>query len=260
MMTGRCCVTLNWIQRVAVDSSMTNGIFITGTDTGVGKTVFSAALARLLRNKGLNVGVMKPVTSGCIERDGSLVSDDAELLAWGAGISVTDDVAPYLLREPIAPSAAAEMEYRKIEFSRILAAYHRLSEEYDFLIVEGAGGLMVPLAGGLLVADLVKLLDLPLLVVARPGLGTVNHTILTCFVARELGLDLKGTIINNYPDSPDSAESTAPHLIDSLSGVPLLARLPAFPDTDDKLRVEKLAQWLSKEPATRILLREIGFE
>jgi len=239
---------------------MAKGIFVTGTDTGVGKTVFSAALARFLADRGIKVGVMKPVTSGCSERNGQLVSADAELLAWGARVVMQQEIAPYLLREPIAPSAAAEMEHIKIEFSRILAAYHRLSEEHDFVIVEGAGGLMVPLAGGLLIADLVKLLDLPLLVVARPNLGTVNHTILTCFVARELGLDVKGTIISNYPASPDRAEATAPHLIDSLSGAPLLARLPAFPDSDDFARVEKLADWLSKEPSTRILLREIGFE
>lgn len=239
---------------------MAKGIFITGTDTGVGKTVFSAALARLLVDKGIDVGVMKPVTSGCSERNGRLVSDDAELLAWGARQPMSQEIAPYLFKEPIAPSAAAEMEQTKIEFSRILAAYHRLADEHDFIIVEGAGGLMVPLAGGLLIADLVKLLDLPLLVVARPNLGTVNHTILTCFVARELGLKVTGTIINNYPDSPDRAESTAPHLIDSLSGAPLLARLPAFPDMDDTTRVEKLAEWLSREPTTRIMLREIGIE
>lgn len=239
---------------------MAKGIFITGTDTGVGKTVFSAALASLLKNRGVNVGVMKPVTSGCSQLDGCLVSDDAELLAWSAGVQMSQEIAPYLLREPIAPSAAAEMEHLKIEFSRILAAYHRLCDKHDFVIVEGAGGLMVPLAGGLLVADLVKLLALPLLIVARPNLGTVNHTILTCFVARELGLEVKGTIINNYPDLPDSAEATAPHLIDSLSGVPLLARLPAFPEIDEKARVEKLTEWLERQPATRILLREIGFE
>lgn len=239
---------------------MAKGIFITGTDTGVGKTIFSAALARLLKDKGVKVGVMKPVTTGCSEREGSLVSADAELLAWGAGLQVSPEIAPYLLREPIAPSAAAEMEHIKIEFSRIVAAYHRLSEKHDFVIVEGAGGLMVPLAGGLLVADLIKLLALPLLVVARPDLGTVNHTILTCFAARELGLDIRGSVINNFPDSPGTAESTAPHLIDSLSGVPLLARLPAMPAIDDKSKIEKLAVWLSKEPTTRILLREIGFE
>lgn len=235
-------------------------IFITGTDTGVGKSVFSASLARLLKNMGINVGVMKPITSGCTEANGCLVSYDAELLAWAAGIPVTADVAPYLLREPAAPSVAAEIDHVKIEFSRILAAYHRLLDEYEFVIVEGAGGLMVPLAGGLLIADLVKLLSLPLLVVARPDLGTVNHTVLTCFAARELGLEVKGTIINNFPKTPSKAVASAPHLIDSLSGVPLLARIPSCPELDDKSMIEMLADWLKCEPTTRLLLREIGID
>lgn len=239
---------------------MSKAIFITGTDTGVGKTIFSAALARLMKSRGVNVGVMKPVTSGCNERNGCLVSDDAELLAWGAGIQMNQEIAPYLLKEPLAPAAAAAKEHVKIEFSRILAAYHRLCDDHDFIIVEGAGGLMVPLAGGLLIADLVKLLAIPLLVVARPDLGTVNHTILTCFCAQQLGLEVKGTIIANFPACPDAAESTAPHLIGSLAGAPLLSLLPAFPGSDDKAKIEKLAQWLEREPTTRFLLREIGFE
>lgn len=236
------------------------GIFITGTDTGVGKTIVASVLARLLLNKGVNVGVMKPVTTGCRHLEGRLFSADAELLAWSAGITVSSEVAPYLFKEPIAPSAAAELDHSKIEFSRIIAAYHRLSEKHDFIIVEGAGGLMVPLAGGLLVSDLVVQLALPLIVVARPDLGTVNHTLLTCFAARGLGCNVKGTIINNYPLNPDLASSTAPHLIDSLSGVPLLARLPSITETDEKTVVEQLADWLMKEPTTRILLREIGIE
>jgi len=236
------------------------GIFITGTDTGVGKTIVSAALAFVLRERGVRVGVMKPVTSGCIERDGVLVSEDAELLAAGAGITVTDEVAPYLLREPVAPAVAAEKEGVRIEFSRILAAYHRLADSYDFVIVEGAGGLMVPLAGGLLVADLAKLLALPLLVVARPSLGTVNHTLLTCFAARQLELPVRGVVVNNFPENPGLAESTAPHMIDSLSGAPLLGRFPHI-DADSPLESARgLAHWLAAQPSTRILLREIGCE
>lgn len=239
---------------------MAKGIFITATDTGVGKTVVSAALAALLRSRGVNVGVMKPVTSGCTEHDGKLVSEDAEVLTAAAGIRLSNDVAPYLLREPVAPSIAAEKDGVRIEFSRILAAFHRLADEHEFVIVEGAGGLMVPLAGGLLVADLVKLLALPLLVVARPDLGTVNHTILTCMAAKQLDLDLRGVIVNNFPENPGLAESAAPHLIDSLSGAPLLGRFPAF-GTDNGLEAaSRLAGWLSAQPATRILLREIGCE
>jgi len=234
------------------------GIFITGTDTGVGKTVVSTALAILLRQKGVKVGVMKPVTSGCSELDGKLVSEDAELLAAGAGIHVSEEVAPYLLREPVAPSVAAEKDRVKIEFSRILAAFHRLADEYEYVIVEGAGGLMVPLAGGLLVADLVKLLDLPLLVVARPGLGTVNHTLLTCFAARQLEIEVRGVVVNGFPAEPGLAESSAPHMIDSLSGAPLLGRFPWLAASSPLQTAEMLAGWLANQPSTRILLREIG--
>lgn len=236
------------------------GIFITGTDTGVGKTIVAAALARLLHNRGLKVGVMKPVTSGCSFGPAGPLSDDAELLAWSAGTTVTPEVAPYLLKEPLAPAAAAELEQTRIEFSRLLAAYHRISEQHDFTIVEGAGGLMVPLSGGLLIADLVKLLGLPLLVVARPDLGTVNHTLLTTFTARQLAIDLRGIVINGFPQTPSLAESTAPHLIDSLAGVPLLGRFPHTVATDDREIVVALADWLASLPTTRILLREIGCE
>ena len=234
------------------------GIFITGTDTGVGKSIAAAAIARLLHERGVNVGVMKPVTSGCCEKKGHLVSEDAELLTWGAGLDRVDaDVTPYLLREPIAPGEAAGREGVRIDFQYIGEAFARLASRYDFVIVEGAGGLMVPLAGGLLIADLVKHLSLPLLVIARPNLGTVNQTLLTCFAARQLGIAVSGVIINNYPEQPGLAEQSAPHLIASLAGAPLLGIFPHL-EGDDREVVAGLAARLAGEPATRILLREIG--
>ena len=235
------------------------GIFITGTDTGIGKTVAAAALARLLHLRGMRVGVIKPVTTGCVERDGVLVSEDAELLRWAAvETAPLTDSAPYLLKAPLAPSVAASMEGVRIEFSRIRAAYERLAADHDFVIAEGAGGLMVPLAGGLMVADLILHLGLPALVVTRPNLGTINHTILTTFVARQLGIDVRGVIINNYPERPDQAEEYAPHMIDSLSGAPLLGIFPRVDSADLKTVVEQLAAKLMTEPTTEILLREIG--
>ena len=239
---------------------MGKAIFVTGTDTGVGKTVVTAALARLLRKQGINVGVMKPVTSGCVKRGDSLVSEDAELLAWAAGIPLDEDCAPYCLRAPIAPSEAASRENVRIDFSRIRDALERLLARHDFVLVEGAGGLMVPLSGGLMVADLVLALKLSLLVVARPNLGTINHTVLTCFAARQLGIDVRGTIVNSYPEKPDPAEEYAPHLIDSLSGVPLLGVFPKVEETDQRVVVEALARRLSGDATTKILLREMGVE
>ena len=235
------------------------GIFVTGTDTGVGKTVAVAAIARLLHNRGCRVGVMKPITSGCIERDGRLVSEDAELLFWAAGKDLVDpDAAPYMLKAPLAPAVAAEREGVKIDFGRIEECYKRLEETHDFMIVEGAGGLMVPLAGGLLIADLVQRLALPLVVVARPNLGTVNHTFLTTFAASTMGIPVNGVIINNYPDNPDAAEEYAPHLIASLCGAPVVGIFPRIEREDLHEMVEALVAKLEAEPATRLMLRQIG--
>ncbi|CAG0970424.1 dethiobiotin synthetase [Geobacteraceae bacterium] len=237
---------------------MNRAIFVAGTDTGVGKTVVTAVLALLLRERGVNVGVIKPVTSGCVERGGTLVSEDAELLAWAAGVPLDADCAPYCLRTPIAPSVAAARENVRINFSRIGEAFEGLKARHDFVLVEGAGGLMVPLSGGLMVADLVLGLKLPLLVVARPNLGTINHTVLTCYTAKHLGIEVRGTIINSYPDQPDAAEEYAPHLIDSLAGAPLLGVFPKVAGGDQRTIVETLARRLAAEPTTKILLREIG--
>ena len=237
---------------------ITRGIFITGTDTGVGKTIVASVLARLLRVRGVNVGVMKPVTSGCREEDGRLVSDDALLLCQAAGVECTGDVAPYLLREPVAPAEAAKQDGVIIDFSRIRDSFDRLSSGHDFMIVEGAGGLMVPLAGGLLVADLAGQLGLPLLVVARPGLGTINHTVLTCFAAQQMGHRVAGVVINNYPEVPGLAERSAPHHIGSLCGAAVLGIWPHRDDVDELELVEGLADWLDGQAETDIVLRELG--
>lgn len=237
---------------------MSRGIFVTGTDTGVGKTIVSATLALVLRLRGVSVGVMKPVTSGCREVDGRLVSDDAELLCLAAGVPCDADTAPYLLREPLSPAEAAKMDGVRIDFNHIKECYQRLASRHDVVIVEGAGGLMVPLVGGLLVADLVKQLELPLLVVARPDLGTVNHTVLTCFSARQMDIPVAGVIVNNFPENPGLAEQGASHQIGGLCGAPVLGVWPRHEEQDQVEVVDYLANWLMKLPETAIVLREMG--
>lgn len=233
------------------------GIFVTGTDTGVGKSIVAATLVTLLRRRGLRVGVMKPVTTGCRRENGELVSDDAHLLAWAAGGGVDETVAPFRYAPAVAPSVAAEANGETIRFDLIAGAYRSVARSCDFVVVEGAGGLMVPVSGGLLMADLASALRLPLLVVARPSLGTVNHTLLTCFAARQLGLEVRGVVISGYPDTPDEAQASAPHLIDSLSGAPLLGRFPLVAAEGDRERVERLADLLAGRPETAILLKEV---
>ena len=234
------------------------GIFVTGTDTGVGKTIVAATLARLLRINGVKVGVMKPVTSGCRVVAGKPVSDDAMLLCQAAGTGLSEDVAPYCLREALAPAEAAKIDGIRIDFSAIKEAFDRLASSYDYVIVEGAGGLMVPLSGGLLVADLARQLELPLLVVARPGLGTINHTVLTCFAAQQMGLQVAGVIINGMPEQPGLAEKSAPHQIGSLCGAPVLGIWPQCNEDDEVEIVDGLAAWLDGQVETSIVLRELG--
>lgn len=237
---------------------MSRGIFVTGTDTGVGKTIVAATLARMLRLRGVDVGVMKPVTSGCREEQGVLVSDDALLLCRAAGVPCDGDVAPYLLREPLSPADAARIDGVRIDLVRIKESFARLAASHDYVIVEGAGGLMVPLAGGFLMADLARELALPLLVVARPGLGTVNHTVLTCFAARQMEIPVAGVIINNFPARPGLAEQGASHQIGNLCGAPVLGVWPNRDDGDEMAVVDYLANHLAGQPETAIVLRELG--
>lgn len=237
---------------------MGKGIFVTGTDTGVGKTIVSASLAKLLKMRGCNVGVMKPVTTGCEMVDGKLVSEDAMLLARAASVAYSDELAPYRFTEPAAPSDAARKEKISIDCSMLVEKYQTLASRHDFMIVEGAGGLMVPLVGGILIADLAKMMELPLLVVARGSLGTINHTLLTCFAASQMELEVKGVIINRFSQTPTFAEKHSPHSIGSLAGAPILGIWGEKAALDEDELVENLAAWLDAQPETDLVLKELG--
>ena len=181
--------------------SAPRGVFVTGTDTGVGKTVVAAALAAWCRARGLDVAVMKPVASGGRWlREGArrrLVSGDALALAQAAGAREPWRlVNPVCFREPIAPWAAAQRERRPIRCAKLVADFQQLAGRHAFVIVEGAGGLLVPLSRDETMADLAGQFGLPLLIVARAGLGTQNHTLLSLACARSRGLTVSGVILN----------------------------------------------------------------
>lgn len=207
---------------------MTNGIFITGTDTGIGKTVIALGLIRALKEKGLTVCPMKPVESGCSRKKGKLFPPDTVTLLNASGVDETlDSVNPYRLFNPLAPLVAAEIEGVKIEKKKIVSAYQRLSIKYDLIIVEGAGGIMSPVYKKYLFLDLAKDLGIPLLIVARPGLGTINHTLLTIDAARSRGLDVAGVVINYANKSRKGlSEKTSPDVIEKLGKVPVLGLVP----------------------------------
>jgi len=212
------------------------GFFITGTDTGVGKTAVTAGLAAYLKQRGINVGIMKPVQTGSEKNSHGLVSTDA-LFAMRVA-EVFDEmelVSPYRLEPPLAPRIAAELTGTVIEPVKINHAYRELCKRRDFMLVEGAGGIMVPVTGRFLMADLIKMFNLPALIVARPGLGTVNHTLLTVEYAKSRGIHVAGIIINGLNESEAGpAEKTNPGLIEELSGIPVIGIIPY----DDSLNVD----------------------
>jgi dethiobiotin synthetase len=232
------------------------GIFVTGTDTGVGKTMVSAALARFLTERGLKVGVMKPAESGV--NDPSRLGNDGSLLQWAANSNdAMEEISPYRLRAPLSPAQAAEKEKCFIDFASLVATAQTLGRRHDFLIIEGAGGLMTPLSGGLLMADLAKEIGLPLLVVTTARLGTLNQTLLTIFAAQQMGIPVSGYIINRMPVQPDEAAETAPHTLSSLASADILGVLPEV-DGTDREKVLTLSATLKTLPSLPWLVAALG--
>ena len=210
---------------------MTQGIFITGTGTEIGKTVIAGGFAASLKESGTNVGVMKPISTGD--------TADAQFLKHAAQI---DDelslINPISLRHPLAPSVAARIEEKEINLADIESAFGELQGKYDFLIVEGVGGIAVPILDDFLVAHLINTLQLPILIVAQVGLGTLNHTLLTVGFARQFNIQIAGIVLNGLrPEIAGLAEATNPLEIERLTDVPVIGVVPyekklgtAYPD------------------------------
>jgi dethiobiotin synthetase len=205
---------------------LANGVFITGTDTGVGKTVITAALAWILVQAGKRVAVMKPVQTGTALPG----MTDIEFVECVLGAKFDpDDTCIYRFREPLSPLAASRISGIKIDTEKIREAFGRLRSSHDVVIVEGAGGLLVPITEDFMMADLTRDLGTPLLIVTRPGLGTLNHTALTVEAARRRGIDILGVVINRFPPSPEPAERSNPSLMAMMTGVPVLGVFPSDP-------------------------------
>jgi dethiobiotin synthetase len=188
------------------------GLFVTGTDTGVGKTVLSAALLAAMVAEGESVRAYKPAVTGLQEpADNAGWPPDHELLAAAAGMA-TEQVAPLRYGPAASPLLAAEIEGKRLDREMLLAAgaelTRRVEHEATTVVVEGVGGLLSPLAENFTVCDLAASLRLPLLIAARPGLGTINHTLLTLQVARAYGLDVRAIVITPWPEQPARLEQS----------------------------------------------------
>jgi dethiobiotin synthetase len=235
------------------------GFFITGTDTGVGKTVITAALIKAIGLLGLNVCGMKPIETGCLKSkfkvqslkfkvQNTLLPYDGIFLRKISNVNDSLDlITPIRFKNPLAPLPASKREKVSIDFKKIQKAYTKLSKKYDIVIVEGIGGLLVPITRDCFVLDLAKDFGLPLIIVSRPGLGTINHTMLTVNCAIKEGLNVAGIIINySHPPEGTLAEDTNPKIITQISPVPIIGIFPYLENFESDT-IEKAAKNLDIE-------------
>jgi dethiobiotin synthetase len=201
------------------------GVFVTGTDTGVGKTVVAGAVCAALAARGEPGAALKPAVTGLDEPPGEWPHDHV-LLARATG-QTPEQVAPYRFGPPLSPHYAAELAGETIEPARILAA----ARAHDLLVCEGVGGLMVPITPGYLVRDLAVDLGLPVVIAARTGLGTINHTLLTLEAARAAGLTVAGVVMTPWPDAPEPIERSNRDTVQRLGRVAVHGLSPTDPDS-----------------------------
>ena len=202
-------------------------LLITGTDTGVGKTLVTCGLAAYLVSLGKRVGVMKPVETGCKEQNGVLYSRDSSLLAFFSNSSLSlAELCPYRFGPPLAPSVAADMAGVSILPENILSIFRRISDQHDVVLVEGSGGLLVPLVHRYTFSNLARDMEVPVIVVVGSKLGALNHTLLTLSHAHNSSIPVKGYILNNPMPILDEATRTNAATLEQLTDVPCLGHIP----------------------------------
>ncbi len=240
-----------------ITPARTRGIFITGTDTHVGKTVLTTVLGGAIKKKGLRLGFMKPVETGNCPSRRELETDCSRLLRVLATDDPPDVVAPYQFSDPLAPLAASRKTQQPIDYKLIKNLFQELSRNYDFLLVEGVGGVMVPLTEQQTVRDLIVYLELPCIVVSRPTLGSVNHTLLTLEALRDRKIQVLAIVLNQTTSVLRSEverlqnESTS-QLIRELSGIPVVGPLPFEPLLETEW--EQGIRQLTEDPAITQLM------
>jgi dethiobiotin synthetase len=222
------------------------GLFVTGTDTGVGKTVVAAAIASALRAAGEPVAAFKPVVTGTDEPEPGRPMDH-ELLGAAAGVD-PETVAPVRFGPPVSPHLAAELAGSPLEPPALVAAARAAAQGGRTLVAEGVGGLLVPITPGYTVRDLAVDLGLPVVIAARPGLGTISHSLMTVEAARAAGLDVRAVVLTPWPEEPTVMERSNRDTIGALGHVAVATLPPVGTDPAELARAgAKLpyAGWLT---------------
>ena len=211
-----------------------NSIFITGTDTGVGKTILTATLLRSLREQGVNAAPMKPIQTGCEPGPDGLIAPDLEYCLQAADLTpkpITHTLmCPYKYKPACSPHLAAELANETIDPQKLITTYQKLSEQFDAVLVEGAGGILVPITRTYSMLDLAKELNIPIILAARPNLGTLNHTLLTIKAIHQKEIPIMGiVIIHTDPPTNDYIEIDNKKTIHEITGLPVHT-LPYLPN------------------------------
>ncbi|OPY77411.1 MAG: ATP-dependent dethiobiotin synthetase BioD 1 [Syntrophorhabdus sp. PtaU1.Bin153] len=234
-------------------------IFVTGTDTGVGKTVISSAISAFFSlRKQMNVGVMKPFECGLSSTEGSLVPGDAIRLREASGSR--DDlniISPYTLESPVAPEVAAMLEHTDIDLSLVDKIFQNLKKSHDLLIIEGAGGIFVPIRKNVFFLDLIQKWNAPALVVSRLSVGTINHTLLTVHFLKKQGIKILGVVLNNTDGLDGVAAETNPEILNQYLDVPFLGIFPHVKDLlEASIDWELMAETLMRNINIEVLLNQ----
>ena len=245
-------------KQLATDSSL-RGVFITATDTGVGKTLVTAALVARLRQRGIDVGVMKPIETG-VSRSTKAQSDGARLRRTAGSHDPIVEVCPYVFRLPMAPLSAARAEGRTVRVATIMRAFRKLHSRHEVVLVEGVGGVYVPITSSLDVSDLIYRMKLPTIVVGRVSLGGINHALLTLGALRQRKISVLALVLNRtLPAQTATAraqERSTVRLLQQLAGVPVIGPLPYRSMREGKFHgeVARLASTVSITKLMRLIL------
>ncbi len=225
--------------------------FITGTDTGVGKTSITAGLAGSMRKIGVNVGVMKPIATGYPNKTGFKSSDVAKLVE---AVSIKDPenlINPVFLPLPTSPYDATKLLELPVDVPLIFGQFNKLLSLHEILLVEGIGGIMTPITKNFFVADMIKKMGIETIIVTRATIGTLNHTVMTCKTCKDFGIKIRGLVINNFDEKGTPAEKNSPSTLYELTNIPILGTIPFIRDLNN---LEKIIEYVDKNIDVKSLI------
>ena len=232
-----------------------SGILITGTDTGVGKTYTALGIIACAKKNGIDVTAMKPWETGCRRSGKRLIPSDAMRLMKAACMNDIDTVNPCRFKTPVAPYVAGRLEGRSVCLGTIKRVYRGLSLQHDLVVVEGAGGLLVPITKKYSYADLAKELSLPVLVVSANKLGVINHVLLTVDYIKTHGIPFLGVVMNNMSPKNNVAKNTNAHTLSLLLGRKFIGELAFNKPGKDSQVYKKILNLSAHTPGSAVLNR-----